>query len=180
MCCACPSVPAPILPPPHSNSFPFFHPTAIPPWPHHPLFTTSSFPAQPKQARAIREPASIPAGKQSTDPPQSQHCRLGTAGGRGGRGCMRQQPGLCWLVSWEQGTVCRSSEARQSIGKTLGSSRSGGESAGVCRVSGREQGGKAVWRSPYSTGRRRWEQPYLHPSSLSTEGERTGERSDNS
>lgn len=39
----------------NSNSFPFFHPTAIPPWPHHPLFTTSSFPTQPKQASAIQE-----------------------------------------------------------------------------------------------------------------------------
>lgn len=93
---------------------------------------------------------------------------------------MRLQLGLCWLVSWEQGTLCNSSETRQSIGKTLGSTRSSGESAGVCRVSGREQGGKAMWCSPYSTGGRRWEQPYLHPSSLSMEGERTGERSDNS
>lgn len=93
---------------------------------------------------------------------------------------MRLQPSLCWLVCWEQGRAWRSGEARQSIGKTLGSSRSSGESAGVCRVPGRKQGGKAAGRSPYSTGGRRWEQPYLHPSSLSTEGERTGERSDNS
>lgn len=74
--------------------------------------------------------------------------------------------------------MCRSGEARQSVGKTLGSSRSSGESAGVCRVPGREQGGKAAWHSPYSTWGRRWEQPYLCPSSLSTEGKRTEERSD--
>lgn len=76
--------------------------------------------------------------------------------------------------------MSRSGEARQSIEEILGSSRSSRKSAGVCRVPGREQGRKTMWRSPYSREGRKWEQPYLHPSNLSTDGERTRERSDNS
>lgn len=64
LCCACPSAPALSHCPPH--------PTTTPPWPHHPLLSTSSFPLQPKQAgTSPAEPMATPAGGQSTDPPRA-------------------------------------------------------------------------------------------------------------
>lgn len=122
------------------------------PQPFLPSLTTHCSPPAPSppslSKRVPSRRASIyPSWQAEHRSAQNQHCRLST---EGGNSCMQLQLGLCWLASWEQGTLCRSGETRQSIGKALGSSRSSEESAGVCRVSGREQGGKVMWCSPFT------------------------------
>ena len=172
------------LPPsyrPRSNSSPFLHPTAIPLWPprpHYPLHVISIFPSWAKQAGTAQEGRrpSQPGSRTQTCPEltlwaqdsgwQGLHAAaarfvLVSVLGAGKRRVGAVRPGKA---------LGRHSAAPEAVGKVQG--------CAGCQAGSRE--GKLRGTALTTQRGRRWQQPYLHPSSLSTEGERTGERSDNS